>query len=127
MDLLLDTHAFIWFFDGNDLLSLKAKKLIEDQNNKKFISIASIWEVAIKLNLKKLIFDGNINEVSELIEQNGFQVLPITIDHTIAYETLELIHRDPFDRILVAQAMVDNLMIITKDENIPKYKALTNW
>jgi PIN domain nuclease of toxin-antitoxin system len=127
MELLLDTHSFIWFFDGSELLSLKAKKLIEDPKNKKFISIASIWEVAIKLSLKKLVFDGTISEVAELIEQNEFQVLPISITHTITYETLELIHRDPFDRILVAQALVDKLTIITKDENIQKYKAITNW
>ncbi len=127
MELLLDTHSFIWFFDGNELLSLNARKLIEDPKNKKFISIASIWEVAIKLGLKKLVFDGTISEVAELIEQNEFQVLPISITHTITYETLELIHRDPFDRILVAQALVDKLTIITKDENIQKYKAITNW
>jgi PIN domain nuclease of toxin-antitoxin system len=127
MDILLDTHAFIWFFNGDKQLSLKAKKLIEDSKNIKFVSIASIWEIAIKIGLKKLEFDGNTCDVAELIEQNGFQILPISIDHTVAYEELELIHRDPFDRILIAQASVDKMTIITKDENIQKYKVKTVW
>jgi PIN domain nuclease of toxin-antitoxin system len=127
MNILLDTHTFIWFFNGDEQLSLKAKKLIEDSKTKKFVSIASLWEVAIKIGLKKLYFDGDTREVSELIEKNGFQILQISVDHTVAYETLELVHRDPFDRILIAQALVEKMTIITKDENIPKYRAKTNW
>lgn len=66
-------------------------------------------------------------EVAELIEQNGFHILPVLIEHTIAYESLELIHRDPFDRILVAQALVNSMTIITRDENIHKYNVKTKW
>ncbi|MBM2816505.1 MAG: type toxin-antitoxin system VapC family toxin [Ignavibacteria bacterium] len=80
-----------------------------------------------KIYLKKLIFDGNTMEVAELIEQNGFHILPVLIEHTIAYESLELIHRDPFDRILVAQALVNSMTIITRDENIHKYNVKTKW
>lgn len=127
MDILLDTHTFIWFFNGDEQLSFKARKLIEDLKTRKFVSIASIWEVAIKIGLKKLFFDGNVNEVAELIEKNGFQILQISVDHTVAYEALELVHRDPFDRILVAQAMVEKMTIITKDDNIQKYIVKTNW
>jgi len=127
MDILLDTHTFIWFFNGDEQLSFKAKKLIEDSKTRKFVSIASIWEVAIKIGLKKLFFDGNVSEVAELIRKNGFQVLQISVDHIVAYEALELVHRDPFDRILVAQAMVDKMTIITKDDNIQKYIVNTNW
>lgn len=127
MDILLDTHTLIWFFNGDDQLSLKAKKLIEDSKTKKFVSIASLWEVAIKIGLKKLYFDGDTREVAELIEKNGFQILQISVDHTVAYEALELVHRDPFDRILVAQAMVEKMTIITKDDNIQKYIVKTNW
>lgn len=79
MDILLDTHTFIWFFNGDEQLSLKAKKLIEDSKNKKFVSIASIWEVAIKIGLKKLIFDGSTSEVVELIDKNGFKILQISV------------------------------------------------
>ncbi len=127
MNILLDTHTFIWFFNGDEQLSFKAKKLIEDSKTKKFVSIASIWEVAIKIGLKKLLFDGNVSEVAELIEKNGFQILQISVAHIVAYEALELIHRDPFDRILVAQALVGKMIIITKDDNIQKYKVKTNW
>jgi len=127
MDILLDAHTLIWFFNGDEQLSPNAKKLIENPKNKKFVSIASVWEIAIKLGLKKLYFDGNTSEIADLIEQNNFFILPISIEHTIAYETLELIYRDPFDRILVAQAIVDKLTIITKDENIRKYKVKTQW
>jgi PIN domain nuclease of toxin-antitoxin system len=127
MDLLLDTHTFIWFFNGDDQLSFKAKKLIEDPKATKFVSIASIWEVAIKITLKKLDFDGKTSEVADLIDKNGFEILPISVEHVVVYEELELTHRDPFDRILVAQAMVEKMIIITKDENIQKYRVKTNW
>ena len=127
MNILLDTHTFIWFFNGDEQLSLKAKKLIEDSKNQKFVSIASIWEVAIKIGLKKLVFDGNTSEVGDLMKQNGFQLLHISISHTTVYESLEFLHRDPFDRILVAQAIVEKMTIITRDENIQKYSVKTNW
>ena len=127
MNLLLDTHTFIWFFNGDEQLSLKARKLIEDSRNKKFVSIASVWEVAIKIGLKKLFFDGKTSELADLIEQNGFLILPISIAHTVTYESIELVHRDPFDRILVAQGIAENMTIITKDENIQKYSIKTNW
>lgn len=127
MDLLLDTHTFIWFFNGDEQLSLKARRLIEESKNEKFISVASLWEVAIKIGLKKLFFDGNTSEVVELLEQNGFRILPISVDHIVIYESLNFVHRDPFDRILVAQAVIEDMTIITKDENIPKYDIKTVW
>ena len=127
MDLLLDTHTFIWFFNGDEQLSLKARRLIEESKNEKFISVASLWEVAIKIGLEKLFFDGNTSEVVELLEQNGFRILPISVDHIVIYESLNFVHRDPFDRILVAQAVIEDMTIITKDENIPKYDIKTVW
>jgi PIN domain nuclease of toxin-antitoxin system len=127
MDLLLDTHAFIWFFNGDEQLSIKAKRLIQDPKVTKFISIASIWEVAIKIAIKKLVFDGLTSEVVELIDKNGFKILQISVEHIVALEELELTHRDPFDRILVAQAMVEKMAIVTRDENIQKYQIKTLW
>ena len=108
-------------------MSFKAKKLIENSKNRKFVSIASIGEVAIKIGLKKLFFNGNVSEIVELIEKNGFHILQISVGHTVDYEGLELVHRDPFDRILVAQAIVEKMTIITKDDNIKKYIIKTNW
>jgi PIN domain nuclease of toxin-antitoxin system len=127
MELLLDTHTLIWFFNGDENLSKKALQLIVDSNNEKFVSKASLWEIAIKINLNKLYFDGNTSGVAELIERNGFQILDMSIKHLIAYESLEIIHRDPFDRILVSQAIVNNMLIITKDDNIKKYNIKTKW
>jgi PIN domain nuclease of toxin-antitoxin system len=127
MGLLLDNHSIIWFFNGDKHLSLKAKNLIENTKNEKYVSIASIWEVAIKIGLEKLYFDGDTNEVAALVEQNGFQILPISIAHTVKYESLPLIHRDPFDRMLVAQAIVEKLTILTIDLNIHKYEVKTSW
>lgn len=127
MNILLDTHTFIWFFNGDEQLSLKAKRMIEDPKNQKYVSIASIWEVAIKIGLKKLGFDGNTSEIADLMKLNGFKLLNISIGHTTVYESLEFVHRDPFDRILVAQAIVERMIIITRDENIQRYSVKTSW
>ena len=83
--------------------------------------------MAIKIGLKKLVFDGNTNEIADLMKQNCFQLLNISIGHTTVYESLEFVHRDPFDRILVAQAIVEKMIIITRDENIQRYSVKTNW
>lgn len=127
MNLLLDTHAIIWFLNGEAQLSNVARDLIEDEINKKYVSIISIWEISIKLGLEKLEFDGNTKEVVDLIKQNGFEILFLTPEHAFEYETLQFIHRDPFDRMLVAQAKVDGLQIVTKDGNIQKYEVVTKW
>ena len=74
-----------------------------------------------------MIFDGSTSEVVELIDKNGFKILQISIEHIVAYEELELTHRDPFDRILVAQVMVEKMAIITRDENIHRYQVKTLW
>ncbi len=127
MDLLLDTHTLIWFLNGDRKISTNALEVILSNGNRKFVSIASLWEIAIKINIKKLSFDGNLAEISKLIEENGIDILQINIEHLNSYESLELIHRDPFDRILVAQAFVDNLTIITKDINIHSYPVESFW
>lgn len=127
MDLLLATLALIWFLNGDKKLSEKAKTNIEDLNNTKLISIVSIWEIAIKISLEKLRFSKRFNHLLELIEENGFEILPISPEHAIIVSTLEFIHRDPFDRLLVAQSKNNSLTIITKDDNIKKCKVPTIW
>ncbi|WP_372950207.1 type II toxin-antitoxin system VapC family toxin [Mariniphaga sp.] len=91
------------------------------------VSIASIWEIAIKISLKKFKFSKGFKSFLELIENNGFAVLPITFEHAITVSNLEFIHRDPFDRLLISQCITDNLKIISKDENISKYDIETLW
>ena len=127
MNILLDTHALIWFLNGDSQLSDKAKTEIENIDNDKIISIASIWEIAIKISLNKFRFDKGFKKLFELIEENGFEILPISFEHTLIVSNLEFIHRDPFDRILVSQCKSDNLVIITKDKNIKKYNIKTIW
>jgi PIN domain nuclease of toxin-antitoxin system len=127
MNYLLDTHTLIWFLNGDKLLSSKAKSIIENSKHNKFVSIASFWEIAIKLGLEKLEFDGDIAEIIELAENNNFEILPISVKHTIEYKGLEFIHRDPFDRMLVIQAIVEDFTILTKDEYISKYKVKSDW
>jgi PIN domain nuclease of toxin-antitoxin system len=127
MDLLLDTHSLIWFLNGDDKLSELAKSLIEDPANSKIVSIASIWEIAIKLSLDKFRFQKGFKHFLDLVEDNGFELLPITFEHALALSTLEFKHRDPFDRLLIAQCMTDKLVIVTKDDNIKRYNIKTAW
>ncbi len=125
--MLLDTHSLIWFLNGDENLSEKAKSVIEDPSNSKIVSIASIWEIAIKISLDKFRFPKGFKYFLEMIEDNGFEILPITFEHALELSALEFIHRDPFDRLLVAQCKCDNLVIVTKDDNIKHYKIKTIW
>ena len=127
MNLLLDTHVLIWFLNGDNNLSKKAKSAIENSSNSKMISIVSIWEMAIKISLGKLKLPNGLNQFLELIEDNGFDILPITLKHTIELSTLEFIHRDPFDRLLIAQSKTDSLVLVTKDRFIKQYSVKTLW
>jgi PIN domain nuclease of toxin-antitoxin system len=128
MNYLLDTHAILWFFNGDqERLPNSAKGIITDQQCTKFVSIASIWEVGIKISIGKLSFPQNTNGFVQQIQQNGFELLPINTDHIVAMETLPLIHRDPFDRLLVAAAISEQMTIITKDDNIVRYNVSHIW
>ena len=127
MNYFLDTHALIWFLNGDDKLSKKSKQLIESQTNLKFISIATIWEIAIKISLGKFKFEKGFGDFINLINENGFEIIPISIEHALKVSTLEFIHRDPFDRLIIAQSITENLTIITKDEYIKKYNVKTIW
>ncbi|MBU1718203.1 MAG: type II toxin-antitoxin system VapC family toxin [Bacteroidetes bacterium] len=127
MDLLLDTHALIWFLNGDENLSKKVREEIENPKNNKFVSVASIWELAIKISLNKFQYPKGLPYFLQLIEDNGFDILPLTFEHAIVVSGLEFIHRDPFDRLLVAQTISDKLVLATKDEAIKKYKVTTIW
>ncbi len=127
MEILLDTHALIWFLNGDEKLPQTVKVAIENPNNTILVSIASIWEISIKISLDKIRFTKGFKHFLELIEENGFELLPITFEHTIVVASLDFIHRDPFDRLLIAQCKTDNLILATKDENIQKYTIKTIW
>jgi len=127
MDILLDTHATIWFFEGDKRLSKTAIDVIYNLENVIYVSIASVWELAIKLSTGKLEFDGGIESFIETIHKNEFVLLDISSNHIKAVVDLPFIHRDPFDRILIAQASVERMAILTVDENISKYDIDTRW
>ncbi|MFC7526977.1 type II toxin-antitoxin system VapC family toxin [Parapedobacter sp. GCM10030251] len=122
MQYLLDTHAFLWFINGDTQLSDKARTVIENPVNDRYVSIASFWEMAIKLNLGKLKLKMSFRELYREIEKNGFNLLPITITHTEKIVSLDLHHRDPFDRMLICQALMDKLTIISADSQFQNYK-----
>ena len=127
MNYLLDTHAFLWYFEDSEKLSEIAASIIEDTNARKYVSIASLWEFSIKYGMGKLRFDGGIASLWKMIVQNSYTILPIKQSYLIGVINLPFIHRDPFDRLLVATAQADGLAILTADENIHKYNVPSVW
>ncbi len=127
MDLLLDTHAFIWFMNGDNQLSTTVRDLIVDTNNKCFLSIASVWEIAIKSSLNKLDLHGDFDRIAQFINANDMELLPITFEHVQGLLRLDFHHRDPFDRIIIAQAFGENVTIATKDVIFQKYEVDIIW
>lgn len=128
MNLLLDTHTLIWFLNGNEAdLSTKARRLITDSANVSYVSIASIWEMAIKIRLGSLSFEPGYNNLMTLLTQNGFELLPVTFQHTRHLLTLPMHHRDPFDRLLIAQSITESLLFLTADVHIHQYEVDWIW
>ena len=118
---LLDTHALLWFLSGDERISPKSRKVISDPKNRCYISIASLWEMAIKIKIGKLDLSFDLKELATYLSGNNIEVLPIAFEHIMETLVLEDHHRDPFDRIIIAQARFERLTIISKDENFPKY------
>ena len=124
---LLDTHTAIWFFDDNAALSSTADQIISDGNNRIYLSIASAWELAIKIGIGKIEFDGKSAGFLRLAEQCDITIIPIKAAHLTVYEQLPLLHRDPFDRLLIATALAEQMTLITADENIARYDVSHIW
>jgi len=124
---LLDTHTAIWFFNGDLQLSKTARKIISDRSNFVYLSIASAWEVAIKLYIGKLDIAGKTADFIQDAETNKITILPIKTTHLTTLESLPLIHRDPFDRLFIATALAENMTLITADENIARYEVAQIW
>jgi PIN domain nuclease of toxin-antitoxin system len=116
MNLLLDTHAFIGFVEGSSELSAKAKNSILDENNVKYVSLVSLLEMSIKIAQGKLNLNSSFDTVLNDIYDNGFQLYEINFQHILTNTTLDWHHKDPFDRLLISQAIIDNLTVISKDK-----------
>lgn len=126
--LLLDTHALLWFVANDAALSASARSLIESSADEVFVSVASAWEIAIKVNLGKLSLDAESAEsfFEEQMRANGFAYLPIAPTHVFRAASLPLHHRDPFDRLLIAQALIEGLSLVTS-ESFAAYGITTSW
>ena len=124
---LLDTHVVVWLAVNSPKLSTTAKQVIFDSSNESFVSIASAWEVAIKVGKGNLRLDGGVSEFFNIVYQNGFELLPITEEHVKRLEILPLLHRDPFDRILIASALTEGMCLISADTNVPLYDVDSLW
>ena len=127
MKYLLDTHTVLWTFGNKKKLSKAVVRAIDDPTNEKYVSIASVWELAIKIGKGKLVFKGGVKRFFRMIHENGFGVLPVKPKHVIIIETLPRLHGDPFDRILIASAMSEGMCLLTADENIHKYDVPWIW
>jgi len=128
MKLLLDTHTFLWFIMGSPNLSADARALIEDATNEKFFSVASLWEMAIKLSIGKLTLSAPFDVLfPQQLTLNGVDLLGIEIEHAAAVAVLPFHHRDPFDRLLIAQAIAEKMTIVTIDAAFDAYSVTRLW
>lgn len=128
MRLLLDTHAFIWWLAGDQALSAAARAAIADPHNDVFVSAASAWEIATKYRIGKLPRAALLaDDVASFVSAQGFSELPITIRHGQIGGSLPRIHKDPFDRILIAQAVTEDMTIVTNEELFAAYGAARLW
>ena len=128
MKLLLDTHAFLWWLEGSPALGRRARAEVANPDNEVFLSIASCWELAIKVSLGKLRVAQSLERfIPEQLTRNGFALFGVELRHVARVANLPFHHRDPFDRVLVAQALQDELAIVSADRIFRKYGVTVVW
>lgn len=123
MRILLDTHVYLWWCEDSPALPQKARTMIEDAETV-YVSSATLWELAIKTGIGK--FEGNINDLARTIQASGFEELPVKVSHTVVLPGLPPHHKDPFDRMLIAQAISEPLQLITHDAVLTHYTPLVS-
>jgi PIN domain nuclease of toxin-antitoxin system len=122
MKLLLDTHLLLWAAENIERVPPGARRLMEDTENELFFSAASLWEIAIKRGLNRPDFNIDVRLLRRGLIDNGYSELPIGSDHAVAIDGLPLIHKDPFDRLLIAQAIVEGITLLTCDSIVARYQ-----
>jgi PIN domain nuclease of toxin-antitoxin system len=128
MKLLLDTHTFVWWDSEPAKLSPQVLVLCQDRQNALLLSVVSVWEMQIKLQLGKLRMALPLRETVESQRQtNNIEILPVTLEHVLTLENLPAHHKDPFDRLLVAQAIVEKAILVSGDPNIARYADQVVW
>jgi PIN domain nuclease of toxin-antitoxin system len=128
MNLLLDTHTFLWFIAGSKSLSKKARSLIEDETNRVYLSAASLWEIAIKVSLSKLTLSEPFETfIPEQLSINSIELLGISVSHASRVASLPFHHRDPFDRLLIAQSLTEEIPVVSADNVLDAYGVKRLW
>lgn len=127
MRLLVDTHAFLWFVDGDERLSAAARRAIQDPDGEWWLSAASVWEMAIKSSRKQLTLPAPTHDYINGKVQQGLKVLSVDWPHAAAVERLPFHHKDPFDRLIVAQAQAERLAVVTHDAVFRAYGVNVVW
>jgi PIN domain nuclease of toxin-antitoxin system len=128
MKYLLDTHAFLWFVSDDYRLSSKARSIINNSKNEIYFSAVSAWEMSIKSRLRRLTIKEELEPfIVKQLAENNFSTLSISIFHSIYTSKLPEIHKDPFDRMLIAQSNVEKMFLISKDKDIKRYKVPIVW
>ena len=124
--MLIDTQSFIWFVENNPRLPL-AVKVVMEESTKLALSIVSLWEITIKISLSKLVMSGDIATTIDKALANGFEILPVERNHLITLSTLDFIHRDPFDRLIISQAIAENVPVVSCDSIFQQYPVNVIW
>lgn len=128
MKLLLDTHAFLWFIGGSSELSSYAKGLIEGEENERYLSVASLWEMAIKVSIGKLDVPLPFTRlVRKHVTGNAIEVLSIEPEHLDEQRSLSFHHRDPFDRLIISQAIEEEMIVVSRDDAFSDYPIQLRW
>ena len=126
MKYIIDTHTFLWFNEVNSEITSKAKAIIENLENEIYISVTSLWEISIKVNLGILIIKNEFESILDDLNEEGINILPINFSHICINNKLPFYHKDPFDRMIISQAISENISIISKDVIFDKYLINTN-
>jgi PIN domain nuclease of toxin-antitoxin system len=127
MNVLLDTHTFIWYIEGNAKLTQKARDVIEISGDKIYLSIISLWEIAIKTGKKQLSLQNKFDDLLDVLNSLEIEILTITFADTQAYKNLPLHHGDPFDRMIISQAINNSLTIVGCDQSFNDYPIQIVW
>ena len=127
MAYLLDAHTLLWFISGDKQLPESSKEIIKNLNESCFLSAASLWEITIKHQLKKLELGISLEELFEFVDRNQIEIIPINSIHLLQLSQIPFYHNNPFDRLIIAQAISENLKLISKDSIFKKYPVNLVW